>query len=525
MVAASYLAGATFTSNSWGASVGGAYDASSQAYDSLTRDAYGSTAGNQQMLHIFAAGNDGSGTNTIGSPGTAKNVLTVAATENVREQGISDGCGVNYANNADDIATFSSRGPTDDNRAKPDISAPGTHIQGPASQDPGYNGSGVCDQYHPAGQTLYAMSSGTSHSTPAVAGASSLVYEYYGRVLNPGQTPSPAMLKALLLNTPRYLNGVGSGGNLPGTGQGWGDVNLGMLFDGSARMIYDQRPADIFGATGETRTFYGVVSNNTLPFRVTVVWTDAPGPTTGNAYVNNLNLEVTVGGNTYLGNVFSGANSNTGGTADARNNVESVFIPAGVSGDFTVRVIAGNIAGDGVPGNADTTDQDFALVIYNATLPTGPVLTATGNTLTQVAGNGNGYVDPGETFSVIIPLRNDGTVNATGVSGTLSLTSGSATISTPTSAYPDIAVGATQNNTTPYVFTVSASQTCGQPLGFRLTVTYGPGGLTLIYDFTVDVGQQSTGAPVTYTSTDVPKAITDLLLGLLDCQRGQQQSD
>jgi hypothetical protein len=126
-----------------------------------------------------------------------------------------------------------------------------------------------------------------------------------------------------------------------------------------------------------------------------------------------------------------------------------------------------------------------------------------------VAGNGNGFVVAGETFSVIIPLGNDGSVTATGVSGTLSLTSGSATISTPTSAYPDIAVGATQNNTTPYVFTVGAGQPCGQPLGFRLTVTYGPGGLTLIYDFTVAVGQSSVGAPVTYTSTDVPKTIPD----------------
>ena len=66
----------------------------------------------------------------------------------------------------------------------------------------------------------------------------------------------------------------------------------------------------------------------------------------------------------------------TGGVADTRNNVESVFIPAGVSGSFTVTVRATNIAGDGVPGNADTTDQDFALVIYNgsAGAPTNPTI-------------------------------------------------------------------------------------------------------------------------------------------------------
>src|SRR4029453_15559090 len=43
------------------------------------------------------------------------------------------------------------------------------------------------------------------------------------------------------------------------------------------------------------------------------------------------------------------------------------FLPAGTTGSFTVTVRASSIAGDGVPGNGDTTDQDFALVISNAT--------------------------------------------------------------------------------------------------------------------------------------------------------------
>src|SRR6185295_3769817 len=49
-----------------------------------------------------------------------------------------------------------------------------------------------------------------------------------------------------------------------------------------------------------------------------------------------------------------------------KNNVESVFLPAGTTGDFTVTVRASNLAGDGVPGNGDPTDQDFALIVYNA---------------------------------------------------------------------------------------------------------------------------------------------------------------
>lgn len=370
VVLKSYTAGASFSTNSWGSNAGGAYDDSAQAYDALTRDANNNPAdGNQQMLHVFSAGNAGrSGSNTIGSPATGKNVLSVGATENVRDQGVADGCNEQNADNADDIAGFSSRGPTDDQRIKPDIMAPGTHVQGPASQAAGFDGSGVCavsgSAYYPAGQTLYTWSSGTSHSAPAVAGAASLLWEYYGRVLKPGATPSPAMLKALLLNTPRYLQGLNSGDTLPSVAQGWGDVNLAALFDGVSRQLLDQ--TQTFAATGQQYITAGKVNRSDKPFRVTLVWTDAPGPLTGNAFVNNLDLEVTVGGQTYKGNVLSGAFSVPGGVADPRNNVESVFIPAGVSGDFSVRVVAANIAGDGVPGNADPTDQDFALVVYNA---------------------------------------------------------------------------------------------------------------------------------------------------------------
>jgi hypothetical protein len=90
VVLSSYLAGATFTSNSWGQTFGtGAYDAAAQAYDALTRDAAPAVGGNQEMLHLFAAGNSGPGANTVSSPGTAKNVLTVGATEGVRDHGVA----------------------------------------------------------------------------------------------------------------------------------------------------------------------------------------------------------------------------------------------------------------------------------------------------------------------------------------------------------------------------------------------------------------------------------------------------
>ncbi|MDX2031386.1 MAG: S8 family serine peptidase [Blastocatellia bacterium] len=379
---AAYGQGSRISSNSWGQLDSlrrpiARYNTTAQEYDAIVRDAQTATTGNQQLTIVFAAGNSGSTANTVSAPGTAKNVITVGASENVRQTG-SDGCGIanSGADSANDIISFSSRGPVNaaggDGRVKPDLVAPGTHIQAGIPQS-NYNGSSVCNQYFPAGQTLYGWSSGTSHSTPAVAGGSALVYQAF---LNRGfSTPSPAMVKAFLMNSAAYMSGTGAGGNLPSNSQGMGRMDLGRAFDDAPRLLTDQ--TQLLTATGQTWQVTGTVASSAQPVRVTLAWTDAPGSTTGGPWVNNLDLEVSVNGVTYLGNVFSGATSVSGGSADARNNVESVFLPAGLTGNVTVTVRATNIAGDGVPGNGDGSDQDFALVIYNAGAgapPTSPTI-------------------------------------------------------------------------------------------------------------------------------------------------------
>jgi len=386
LAARAYRDGVRISSNSWGADTAGAYDVDAQSYDALVRDAQptGSavaTAGNQQMTFVFAAGNAGSGTKTVGSPGTAKNVITVGAAENVQAFGGADSSGVadNGADSPNDIIDFSSRGPCSDSRAKPDIVAPGTHISGGVPQavktmsgtgtklsvfDGSGVSGGVSSIYFPsAGQQFYTASSGTSHSTPGVAGGAALVYQWF---LNRGSAaPSPAMVKGFMMNSARYMTGVSANDNLYSNNQGMGMVNLDASFDGVPRLLRDQVTADLFTATGQSRTWTGTVTSAGKPFRVTVAWTDAPGSTTGNAYKNNLDLTVVVNGTTYKGNVFTGANSTAGGVADARNNVESVFLPAGTSGNVTITVAATNINSDGVPNYGTTVDQDFALVAYN----------------------------------------------------------------------------------------------------------------------------------------------------------------
>ena len=373
-----YNQGARISSNSWSFQTGtGApipdYDSNSQEYDGIVRDARSGTAGNQELMVLFAAGNSGSGSNTVSTPSTAKNILTVGASENVRQTG-TDGCGIGNsgANSANDIISFSSRGPVNssggDGRWKPEIVAPGTHVEAGVPQS-NYNGSSVCNQYWPSGQTLYGWSSGTSHSTPAVAGTSALVYQWF---LNQGLgAPSPAMNKAFIVAMGEYMNGVGAGGTLPSNSQGMGLVNMSDAFVGNNRVLEDQ--TQVLGSTGATFTTSGNVADTGKPFRVVLSWTDAPGSTSGAPWVNDLDLEVTVGGTTYKGNVFSGATSTGGGSADIRNNTESVFLPAGTSGAFSVTVRASSIAGDGLPGNGDGTDQDFALLVTNAGTG-GPVL-------------------------------------------------------------------------------------------------------------------------------------------------------
>jgi len=505
-----YNDGMRISSNSWGANSGGAYTAASQRYDALVRDAQpsGSTfpvAGNQEYVILFASGNAGPGANTIGAPGTGKNVITVGAGEGVQAFGGSDFCGIgdSGADNANDVIGFSSRGPTDDGRQKPDIMAPGTHISGGVAQQTlisptgsgngddiaCFNGDGVCGgvgiNFFPAGQQWNTASSGTSHSTPAVSGLAALMRQFF---INLGSAPpTPAMTKALMVNTARYMTGTGANDTLPSNNQGMGEANVQSFFDVFAigHILRDQVPADRFTASGQQRVFTGTVVDNTKPFRVTLAWTDTPGPTTGNAFVNNLDLEVTIGGQTYKGNVFTAGLSTAGGAADPRNNMENVFLPAGVSGNFSIKVKGTNIAGDGVPGNADLLDQDFALVAYNANEAPLPIIGPGSTTVTaESCAPANNAIDSGETVTVNFTLINEGTAPTTNLVATLDSTGG---VSSPSGPQNYGALAADGGSATrPFTFTANGS--CGGTLTATFQLQDGASNLgTVTFTFTLGV--------------------------------------
>jgi PKD repeat protein len=371
-IGAAWAAGARISTNSWGSHAYGAYTTTSAEYDALVRDAdLDASNGLQPMAVFFSAGNDGSGSYSIGAPATGKNVISVGASENYRMNG-ADGCGIadTGADAVNDLISFSSRGPTKDGRLKPEIVAPGTHVQGAASSFEGYQGGGVCDTYWPANQTLYARSSGTSHSCPAAAGAGALLYAWVQA--REGVPPSPALLKAMLVAHSADMSGGADGKSgvlapRPSPEQGFGRIDLSTAFDpGVERVIVDQ--AALLQEPGDAHELLLVRAVDPLrPVVVVLAWTDAPGATTGASYNNDLDLEVSAGASTWYGNVFSGGWSVTGGQHDLRNNVEAVFLPAGAATLFALRVLAANLPSDGVPGNDDETDQDFALYVVNGT--------------------------------------------------------------------------------------------------------------------------------------------------------------
>ncbi len=488
-----YASGARISNNSWGAGgSSGAYDTESQNYDALVRDAQPLNDGNQEMVIVFAAGNEGPGPQTVSSPGTGKNLITVGASDNVQAFGGSDrgGIGDNEASSANEIASFSSRGPCADGRRKPDIVAPGTHVSGGVIQaaNPGTNGTAdACftgdgvdggpngSIFFPAGQQFYTASSGTSHSTPCVVGGCALLRQYFINLSS--NPPSPAMTKAYLVNSARYLNGASADDTLWSGQQGMGEMNLGTAFDGTPRILRDQLPTDLFTASGQTRTFTGAIANTNKPLRVTIVWTDAPGSTTGNAWNNDLDLTVSAGGNTYKGNVFSGAFSTSGGVADTQNNVESVFLPAGISGGIVAKVTASSINSIGVPNSNNVPQQDFALVVYNASTAALPVISQAGSSL--LAENcfpTNGAIDPGETVTVSFALQNLGTQDASNLVATLQPNTAVLSPSGP-QTYGMLAAGGAVVSRS---FTFTAAGVCGGTITATLALQNGSNSLGTI---------------------------------------------
>jgi hypothetical protein len=458
-----YDDGARVHSNSWGAPSAGAYDTNSENLDEFAWN-------RKDMVITFSAGNSGVdssttdgviNTDSIGSPGTAKNCITVGASENHRPDFIyeypsGDCVGDAYnqaawgwfnatnfpvapirtdpmADNANGMGAFSSRGPTDDLRFKPDITAPGIAIISTRSnQNQAYEQWGTCN-VPVAQQTHYLAMGGTSMANPLTAGTATLVRQYYADgwhangsdvtnttpVPAQGFNPSSALVKATLINgawdmAPGQYGSTSpqpeippnwdraANRDLPNNAEGYGRVDLeASLFPAAgwgrsaSRSMYVRDVASGIG-TGARSSYSFGVGLGSDPFIATLVWTDPYATAgTGTKLVNNLDLEVTSpSGRRYTTNRLDAyVTAPTDFVRDTRNNVEQVKVTMPETGQWTIDVV-----GTSVPGNAvgGTTSQPFALVLsavscaVPAAAPTGVAAVANGNNRIDVSWNSTG---------------------------------------------------------------------------------------------------------------------------------------
>ncbi len=342
----SFQNGAVISGNSWGPSGSSqGYDADTRLVDIGVRDADPDLAGNQPITYILSIMNGFGGTSSQGTPDEAKNIFTIGSTKMQTAGGLQQ-------TDINDISSNSAHGPALDGRHIPHMVAPGSYVDSTYPND------------------SFGLMSGTSMASPHVSGAAALFFEQYKNQY--GGDPSPALVKAVFLPVAHDLAGYqDADNNVMGhpfnSKQGWGRLDGAAVLDPDMTVLYIDQPVSL-DYTGDTWTYQASTSENILELRMMLVWTDAPGHGLGGAtpaWVNDLDLSLSIDGQTYLGNNFgSDGYSTTGGVPDGMNNTEGIFISNPPTGTYTLTVTAANISGDGIPNEGDETDQDFALAIY-----------------------------------------------------------------------------------------------------------------------------------------------------------------
>jgi len=133
---------------------------------------------------------------------------------------------------------------------------------------------------------------------------------------------------------------------VPDNNVGWGRVDLdsSLYFAGDRSKLWVKD--DTVGlATGDSAVYTIQVDSSAMPFRVALVWTDYPGTMRAALIlVNDLNLTVkSPSGTEYKGNVYSGGQSQTGGSYDTLNVEECFRLNSPEAGTWQVRVRARNV--------------------------------------------------------------------------------------------------------------------------------------------------------------------------------------
>ncbi|MDQ7087301.1 MAG: S8 family serine peptidase [Acidobacteriota bacterium] len=415
-----YEAGARISTNSWG-SAGNQYDLLSFFTDRMVWN-------HPDFLIVFSAGNRGPYAGSLDSPGTAKNVVTVGASE-ARLSPSED-------LDPDNLAEFSSRGPTEDGRLKPDLVISGKQLI-----------TGDSDLGETGRTCTTREVSGTSFAAPLTAGFAALAREYFRKGFYPtgtenaadGFIPSAALLKAVLIAG--ALNMTGRGGpdygpcnidtcdtlvglcsntfttcqddeecslcagnqglqcrddrdcdlslvqdDAPTTDQGWGRLMLddALYFDGDSRglALWDV-PRNAGLSTGETWSAEFYVDSTSSDLKVVLTWPDPPSLVASPTFlVNDLDLRLTApDGTVYWGNAWNPRDRSpftieyTQPGVRPLNDPDNVEMVRLAGYTLTPGLWKVEVVGESVPGSgwADLSSrQDFAVVA------TGPVSTSGG---------------------------------------------------------------------------------------------------------------------------------------------------
>ena len=304
--------------HSWGADANryGGYSDRAREFDLDSRDLL--------MIGIKSAGNDGSrsetvdegfGFDSLASDSTCKNMLVIGATDD-------DG----------DLTGFSSRGPTNDGRIKPDLSANGNNLTSTM----------------PNGR--YGGMSGTSMSAPSVTGIVTLMAQLWKR-LHDGRRWAPDMIRGVLIHSVTDVFHTG-----PDYRHGWGNIdaqaaaNL-ILADS---MTPGRRLARGAVREAEVIEYAMSVSAGSPELKVTLGWLDAvENSTAQRRLLNDLDLELLSPSGEVAypwtldpGNPFEDAVRTRRNDLD---NIEQVLVDAPAAGIWTVRITGRTISDPDLP--------------------------------------------------------------------------------------------------------------------------------------------------------------------------------
>lgn len=278
------------------------------------------------------------GYDIISTTGNAKNILTVGAVNPLPN---------GPANSGDiTISYFSSYGPTDDGRIKPDIVGDGVGLLSTGS----------------SGTTSYATLSGTSMAAPNITGSLYLLQEYYAKK-NGGSFMRAATLKGLACHTAFDAGKPG-----PDYIYGWGLLDMRK----AAQAITDNTGKSLIKENtlqqGQKQTV-NVIASGDGPLAATISWTDPAGTATKDGtinsrtpkLVNDLDIRVSDGTTTFRPWVLDPLNPSAAAqTGDnILDNMEQVYIPGAVTGKAYTLTISHK-------GTLTAGAQDYSLIVTGA---------------------------------------------------------------------------------------------------------------------------------------------------------------